>query len=246
MVKTWLDASQEERENFEAFLESELAYRQYAKKTYSEKIGGDDISALAQKLLSDAGYTARRNHAGEIVGYTDAEGQSVPDNTVIRLAVDYLTENYSYTLTPAAPESDTGSVLSSFLFDVKEGYCTHFATAAAALVREFGYPVRYCEGYVANDFSRDYSTNAPSSYKSYALDEDARIRGSRSICRTSAGRNTKRRRNMPRPYTVRATNISRRHLSKLPRKTSRTKTSRRSNPRRPKPKRKRTNRRKNR
>lgn len=173
VVKTWLDASQEERENFEAFLESELAYRQYAKETYSEKIGGDDISALAQKLLSDAGYTARRNHAGEIVGYTDAEGQSVPDNTVIRLAVDYLTENYSYTLTPAAPESDTGSVLSSFLFDVKEGYCTHFATAAAALVREFGYPVRYCEGYVANDFSRDYSTNAPSSYKSYALDEDA-------------------------------------------------------------------------
>ena len=27
VVKTWLDASQEERENFEAFLESELAYR---------------------------------------------------------------------------------------------------------------------------------------------------------------------------------------------------------------------------
>ncbi|MBO6157911.1 MAG: hypothetical protein J6P72_01460 [Firmicutes bacterium] len=58
---------------------------------------------------------------------------------------DYLQQGFSYTLTPQLP--DKGEDFLSHMMDVREGYCTWFATASAILSRAAGIPARYVEGY---------------------------------------------------------------------------------------------------
>lgn len=59
----------------------------------------------------------------------------------------YLSKNYTYTLTP--DETPQGiDFVNYFLFDLKEGYCTYYATAMTILVRCLGIPARYVEGYI--------------------------------------------------------------------------------------------------
>lgn len=68
--------------------------------------------------------------------------------------IDYLVKNCEYSLTPAKPSGQYKSDVDSFLLETKEGYCVQFATAATLLFRMMGYPARYVQGYVANDFNR--------------------------------------------------------------------------------------------
>lgn len=69
----------------------------------------------------------------------------------------YLRENYKYTLTPSeVPEG--AEFVDYFLFEVKEGYCTYFATAMSVLLRASDIPCRYVEGFLAkheNSFIRN-------------------------------------------------------------------------------------------
>ncbi len=65
----------------------------------------------------------------------------------------YLRANYRYTLNPATNPSK--SSLEDFLFYSKEGYCEHYATAMAVLLRMAGIPSRLVTGFVQglwNDF----------------------------------------------------------------------------------------------
>ncbi len=59
---------------------------------------------------------------------------------------DYLRENYAYTLEGAYVDPSQDFV-SAFLFDLREGYCTYFASAMAVLARAAGLQSRYVEGY---------------------------------------------------------------------------------------------------
>lgn len=59
----------------------------------------------------------------------------------------FLSSNYPYTLKPKATPRGRDFV-DYFLFDLKEGYCTYYATAMAILVRSIGIPARYVEGYI--------------------------------------------------------------------------------------------------
>ncbi len=60
----------------------------------------------------------------------------------------YLKGNYGYSLdVPDAPENL--DFVSHFLFDVREGYCTYFASAMTVLARSLGLPARYVEGFLA-------------------------------------------------------------------------------------------------
>ncbi len=59
----------------------------------------------------------------------------------------YLKENYQYTLSPGeTPEGE--DPVSYFLLENKQGYCVHFASAAALLLQDMGVPCRYVEGYL--------------------------------------------------------------------------------------------------
>ena len=63
---------------------------------------------------------------------------------------DYLAENYKYNISP--PTADTDDPVEEFLLNSKEGYCVQFATAMTLMMRRLGFPARYAEGYVANEF----------------------------------------------------------------------------------------------
>jgi transglutaminase-like putative cysteine protease len=75
------------------------------------------------------------------------------------VAVDgYLKRNYSYTLNPGRDESLPP--VEDFLFKNREGYCDHFSTAMAVLLRLEGIPSRLVTGYVTsewNDLGRFYT-----------------------------------------------------------------------------------------
>ena len=61
----------------------------------------------------------------------------------------FLNENFAYTLTPGSTPIDQDFV-DHFLFDLKQGYCVHFATAFVTMARSLGMPTRYVEGFHVN------------------------------------------------------------------------------------------------
>lgn len=65
----------------------------------------------------------------------------------VKAIEQYLSKNYKYSYTPGnLPEGR--DFVDYFLFDVKEGYCTYYATAMCILTRCIGIPSRYVEGYI--------------------------------------------------------------------------------------------------
>ncbi len=58
----------------------------------------------------------------------------------------YFYKNFHYTLSPGITPSKKDFV-QYFVTKQKKGYCTHFATTGAMLLRMMGYPARYVEGY---------------------------------------------------------------------------------------------------
>ncbi len=64
----------------------------------------------------------------------------------------YLKENYEYDLNiPHFPEN--ADTVDYFLFEIKKGYCEHFATAFAVLARLSGVPSRLITGYTEGDYN---------------------------------------------------------------------------------------------
>jgi hypothetical protein len=62
---------------------------------------------------------------------------------------EYLSQNFTYTLTPAEPPRDQDFVY-HFLFDTREGHCVYFATTFVTMARSLGMPARYVEGFLVN------------------------------------------------------------------------------------------------
>lgn len=62
---------------------------------------------------------------------------------------DYLQENYTYSMMPGTTPRDADFAL-HFLLEQDSGYCAHFATAATLLLRSYGIPARYVEGYAVS------------------------------------------------------------------------------------------------
>ena len=87
---------------------------------------------------------------------TDSDAY-VQRDLLVRNVIDYIIDEMgcTYTITPDLSTVDpTLDGVENFLRNTKEGYCVQFASAAALILRELGIPVRYVEGYVANDLSK--------------------------------------------------------------------------------------------
>ncbi len=222
LVQAYLEMSAKDRKTFVNAYDKELNYRDYTETTYRETFGSDRIAQLADEILAEAGITRtakpefdksgleklnenqlKRLSAEELYGnitdswFYDAEtGERIPRHRAIMAVVNYLHDNYTYTLEPSVEQTEvldengnpvldeegnpvtedhieSPSNLEGFLFEVKEGYCVHFATSAVALLRELGFAVRYDEGYVANNWNRTYAVDAVSTYRSSVRDYDA-------------------------------------------------------------------------
>ncbi len=61
-------------------------------------------------------------------------------------------ERFSYTLTP--PPLVGAHRMDEFLFETREGYCEHYASAFVVLMRSAGVPARVVTGYMGGDYNR--------------------------------------------------------------------------------------------
>ena len=73
------------------------------------------------------------------------------DATIIARAMDYLrSQPYFYTLTPPALGSQP---VDEFLFETREGFCEHDASATTVLMRAAGLPARVVMGYQGGELN---------------------------------------------------------------------------------------------
>ncbi len=70
-----------------------------------------------------------------------------------------LEAHASYTKTPGSTPRGNDYV-EYFLYENKQGVCTHFASAAVLLFRLYGIPARYVEGYLVRDLSSENGAQA--------------------------------------------------------------------------------------
>ncbi|NBD27602.1 transglutaminase-like domain-containing protein, partial [Paenibacillus glycinis] len=93
------------------------------------------VGELAAQIIRDAGNPASRYEQAQAIA-------------------DYLRAHYAYTLADtAAPEAGIDFV-DDFLFRQKQGYCVHFASAMAVLLRTQGMPARYVKGFAPGEAER--------------------------------------------------------------------------------------------
>jgi len=72
----------------------------------------------------------------------------------MRLLEEYLSQNYSYTLSTVRPPADMDFV-EHFLFETGQGYCVYFATAFVTMARSLDVPARYVEGFLVRGTPND-------------------------------------------------------------------------------------------
>ncbi len=108
---------------------------------------------------------------GEVWEAWRAQGPEDHDlDQLIRQIQDYLEETAVYTLTPGSlPEGR--DFVEYFLFENRQGYCTHFASAATLLFRLRNVPARYVEGYVV--FPENFQDNGDGTWTAWVTDRNA-------------------------------------------------------------------------
>ncbi len=144
--------SESERASFDSSVQTELSYREFVASNYLTPFGSEKIENLAAEIYEAA----------------QVEIETEKHQLILRV-INYLKDNCKYTITPnEALYPGAGSILDAFIFDVREGYCSHFATAACAILREMGIPTRFVEGYIATDFTDKYGA-----YNAAVLDSNA-------------------------------------------------------------------------
>ncbi|MBW7461070.1 transglutaminase-like domain-containing protein, partial [Paenibacillus sepulcri] len=83
--------------------------------------------------------------AGNIAGATDGGRYEIA-----KAVESYLRSHYAYTLKDTAIPRKGEDFVNQFLFEQKQGYCVHFATAMTVLLRTQGIPARYVKGFAAS------------------------------------------------------------------------------------------------
>ncbi|MFZ2198700.1 MAG: DUF3488 and transglutaminase-like domain-containing protein [Thermodesulfovibrionales bacterium] len=96
--------------------------------------GADRIAALAREITSGAGPVKQAEQAEQKAA----------------LIMKYLNKNYTYSLTTASPPVGVSPV-EDFIFNTKKGYCEHYATAMALMLRTLNVPSRIVTGYYGGD-----------------------------------------------------------------------------------------------
>ncbi len=140
----YFSMTDKEKEEFIKSIEDEKEYRQYVDELYTQKSEVEAIALIAEEIKTAA------------IEKELAEGKDgilTEHEAAIAVAEYFQSDEFFYTDTPNA-ELVKGKkpVIESFLTDVKQGYCSHFASSAVFLLREMGFAARYVEGYVADDF----------------------------------------------------------------------------------------------
>ena len=92
-----------------------------------------------------------RNTNPRLFAYAQQLHQRYPDDDKLAKALleQVHTENFYYTLNPPLYQGKDG--LDQFFFDTRRGFCEHYASAAAVLLRDAGIPARVVTGYLGGE-----------------------------------------------------------------------------------------------
>ncbi|MBB3112587.1 hypothetical protein FHS18_004688 [Paenibacillus phyllosphaerae] len=82
----------------------------------------------------------------ELADYAAEGGQGVRYDTV-KAIESFLKSSYTYSRSNSAVPADGADFVDDFLFEQKQGYCVHFATAMVVMLRAEGIPARYVKGF---------------------------------------------------------------------------------------------------
>lgn len=93
-------------------------------------------------------------------GYSGAELQSIINKISYTLSNDF-----TYSLNPGITPKNADFV-GYFLNNNKKGFCVHFATSAALMLRTLGIPTRYVEGYILTSEELEKGTVVEDAYPS--------------------------------------------------------------------------------
>lgn len=114
-----------------------------------EAYSGDDLSGYSEyeTEIYDNYLQIPASIRDELISYHEKIGTSDKLDEQIRMIYDFFLDNYVYDMAPGATPMGSDFV-TYFLSDQKRGYCAHFASAGVMLLRSYGIPARYAEGYV--------------------------------------------------------------------------------------------------
>ncbi len=98
----------------------------------------------------------------------ELSGDSAEDEVVVDKVVEYIRQHISYTISPKPFAEDKDPVLYA-LYTGHEGYCVHFASAAAIGLRTAGIPTKYNTGYVVP--SAAWTRQSDGTYHAYILEK---------------------------------------------------------------------------
>ncbi len=179
----YLELNESERQKFiyDHFLLSDH-YQEFVFNEYLEIPEEDEktLDEIALEILNNINYTAESNQ--QIIKSVTSDPSdvkahpalaSLSRHDIVLAVVDYLKNNYQYTLTPLTQTNTRISALNSFLTSTKEGYCVQFATSAAMILRTMGIPTRYVEGYLVNNLAYDKSEDRLAKYRGIVHDYNA-------------------------------------------------------------------------
>lgn len=140
--------NEDEQKEIRTLINQLYKYSEYVYNAYSQTAGSAIISEFAQNFVDEVKSAAQKEVSMSSRKYIDR-------HNLILAIINYLKDNYTYTLTPSSLGDDSLTGVENFLSVVKEGYCVQFASTLALTLREFGIPTRYVEGYVANEYNKN-------------------------------------------------------------------------------------------
>lgn len=143
-----IEGNVEEIYNFEEYKDIQQLYQQYVYNTYLDY--PESKLPRLTKLLDGIKVSKVWMTVQQVVGYLGGAAK------------------YNIN-TPAFPEEE--DFTEYFLFEQREGYCAHFATAGVLMLRRLGVPARYVTGYCAAP--QDFIRQEDGSYQAVIEDKQA-------------------------------------------------------------------------
>ncbi|MBT0961495.1 transglutaminase TgpA family protein [Denitromonas iodatirespirans] len=120
----------------------------YAATAYPDSPVGTDLAA--GQLIPALALPASGNPRTRALGETLRQRHGQPE-AVVTAAIDWLRQaGLMYTLRPPRLGLDTAD---AFLFDTRQGFCEHFASAFVVLMRAAGVPARVVTGYQGGEIN---------------------------------------------------------------------------------------------
>ncbi len=107
----------------------ELAYREFVYENYLE---------IDEQTLS------------ELRIYAEKQGLDPSDPQIIDKVADIIKSSAKYNIKYDRGLDDQSNIVLSFLYEYREGVCSHFAAAATMLYRSLGIPARYTVGFLTD------------------------------------------------------------------------------------------------